>query len=161
MGTDVGVPAVVRNPCIVFAALSFLSAAGAWQLPHLAAGTERSAPPTFYKDVLPILQDHCQSCHRPGEVAPMPLVTYEETRPWAQGISHAVEMKMMPPWFADPKYGHFANDPSLTEQQIATLLAWAVAGAPAGERQEAPPPRKWAEGWNIAQPDLVVKMPRS
>ena len=90
----------------------------------------------------------------------MPLVTYEETRPWAQGISHAVEMKMMPPWFADPKYGHFANDPSLTEQQIATLLAWAVAGAPAGERQEAPPPPKWAEGWNIAQPDLVVKMPK-
>ena len=117
-------------------------------------------PPTFYKDVLPILQDHCQSCHRLGEVAPMPLVTYEQTRPWAHGISHAVEMKMMPPWFADPKFGHFSNDSSLTEQQIATLLAWAVAGAPAGERQEAPPPPKWAEGWNIAQPDLVVKMPK-
>src|SRR5580693_9607078 len=102
--------------------------AAAWQTLG-AAKTANSPPPTFYKDVLPILQDHCQSCHRPGEVAPMPLVTYEETRPWAQGISHAVEMKMMPPWFADPKFGHFSNDSSLTEQQIATLLAWAVAGA--------------------------------
>src|SRR5246127_4197764 len=109
-----------------------------------SVGFQRATPPapapTFYKDVLPVLQDHCQSCHRPGEVAPMPLVTYEQTRPWAQGISHAVEMKMMPPWFADPKYGHFANDPSLTEQQIATLLAWVAAGAPAGDRQDAPPP---------------------
>src|SRR5579859_699495 len=67
-------------------------------------------PPTFYKDVLPILQDHCQNCHRPGEVAPMPLVTYEQTRPWADAISHSVQMKMMPPWFADPRFGHFAND---------------------------------------------------
>jgi hypothetical protein len=78
---------------------------------------QRTGPngaPTFYKDVLPILQDHCQSCHRPGEVAPMPLVTYEQTRPWAKAMAHAVEMKMMPPWFADPRYGHFADDISLT-----------------------------------------------
>src|SRR5579863_6480772 len=67
--------------------------------------------PTFYKDVLPILQEKCQSCHRPGEAAPMPLVTYEQTRPWARKMATAVEMKMMPPWFADPRYGHFANDP--------------------------------------------------
>src|SRR5271167_1762860 len=60
--------------------------------------------PTFYNDVLPILQDHCQTCHRPGEVAPMALVTYEQTRPWAGAMAHAVDMKMMPPWFADPRY---------------------------------------------------------
>ncbi len=117
------------------------------------------AAPTFYKHVLPILQDHCQSCHRPGEVAPMPLVTYEQTQPWAKAIAHAVEMKMMPPWFADPRYGHFSNDVALTPQQIATLIAWAEAGAPAGDSHDAPAPRKWAEGWNISQPDLVVKMP--
>src|SRR5258708_24658974 len=87
--------------------------------------------PTFYKDVLPILQDHCQSCHRPGEVAPMALVTYEQTRPWAKAMAHAVETKMMPPWFADPRYGHFADDISLTEKQITTISAWADAGAPA------------------------------
>src|SRR5271169_2492800 len=89
--------------------------------------------PTFYKDVLPILQVHCQSCHRPGEVAPMPLVTYDQTRPWAGAMARAVGMKMMPPWFADPRYGHFANDASLTEPQIATISAWNAAGAPAGD----------------------------
>ena len=88
--------------------------------------------PTFYKDVLPILQDHCQSCHRPGEVAPMPLVTYEQTRPWAGAMAHAVEMKMMPPWFADPRYGHFANDVSLTPQQIATIVGVGRSGSACG-----------------------------
>ncbi|HXJ90833.1 MAG TPA: thiol-disulfide isomerase [Candidatus Binatia bacterium] len=120
----------------------------------------RSPAPTFYKDVLPILQDHCQNCHRRGEVAPMPLVTYEQTRPWADSVAHAVEMKMMPPWFADARFGHFANDPSLTEQQISTISAWAVAGAPAGQSIDAPAPKRWTEGWNITQPDLVVKMPK-
>jgi len=90
----------------------------------------------------------------------MPLETYEQTRPWAGAIAHAAEMRMMPPWFADPRYGHFANDVSLTEQQIAIIAAWAEAGAPAGDAHEAPAPRKWAQRWNIAQPDLVVKMPK-
>jgi hypothetical protein len=121
---------------------------------------EKSSPPTFYRDVAPILQDHCQSCHRAGEVAPMSLVTYEQTKPWARAMTHAVEMKMMPPWFADPRYGHFADDISLTQQQIATISAWAEAGAPAGDAHDAPPPRKWTVGWNIPQPDLVMKMPR-
>jgi hypothetical protein len=126
--------------------------------------TSQKAPaspaPTFYKDIVPILQEHCQSCHRPGEVAPMPLVTYEQTRPWAQAIAHETEMKMMPPWFADPRYGHFSNDSSLTEPQIATLTAWAAAGAPAGDAHDAPAPRQWAQGWNISQPDRIVKMPK-
>jgi hypothetical protein len=122
--------------------------------------TQPASPPTFYKDVVPILQDKCQSCHRSGEAAPMPLVTYEQTRPWAAKMAAAVEMKMMPPWFADPRYGHFANDPSLSVGQIATLGAWAKAGAPAGDARDAPAPRKWSEGWNIPQPDVVMKMPK-
>jgi hypothetical protein len=89
----------------------------------------------------------------------MPLVTYEQTRPWAAAMAHAAEMKMMPPWFADPRYGHFSNDDSLTEQDIATISAWAKAGAPAGDVHDSPSPRKWTEGWNIPQPDLVLKMP--
>jgi len=124
---------------------------------------QSSAPrqaPTFYKHVLPILQNHCQSCHRPGEIAPFPLLTYKQARSRADAVAHAVEMKMMPPWFADARYGHFANDPSLTEQQIGTISAWAAAGAPAGNATDAPPPRKWTDGWNIAQPDLIVKMPK-
>src|SRR5882724_10926118 len=119
------------------------------------------ARPTFYKDVLPILQDHCQSCHRQGEVAPMPLVTYQQTRPWAKAVAYAVEMKMMSPWFADPHYGHFADDISLTEKQIATISAWANAGTPAGDVHDAPAARSWTDGWNIPQPDLVVKMPKA
>ena len=91
----------------------------------------------------------------------MPLVTYQQTRPWANAIAREVQMKMMPPWFADPWYGRFTNDPSLTEQQISAISAWAAAGAPAGNSLDAPPPKEWAKGWNIAQPDLVVRMPKS
>ncbi len=90
----------------------------------------------------------------------MPLVTYEEARPWAEAIANAVEIKMMPPWFADPRYGRFANDPSLSAQEIATISEWAKAGAPAGEPRNALPPRAWTSGWNIPQPDLIVKMPK-
>jgi len=90
----------------------------------------------------------------------MPLVTYEQARPWSHAIAHAVEMKMMPPWFADPRYGHFANDTSLSERDIAKISEWAEGGAPAGDSHDAPPPRKWSEGWNIPQPDLVMKMPK-
>jgi hypothetical protein len=140
---------------VTAACLSLGSAA--WRL---SSGAQAGKPaPTFYKNVLPILQDHCQSCHRAGEVAPMPLVTYGQTRPWADAIAQSVEVKMMPPWFADPRYGHFANDSSLTEQEIATLSTWAKTGAAEGNLHDAPLPRQWAAGWNIPQPDLVIKMP--
>ena len=115
--------------------------------------------PTFYKDVLPILQNHCQTCHRPGEIGPFPFLTYEETRPRAAAMAQAVETKMMPPWFADPRHGHFANNPSLCEQQVRTISAWAAAGAPSGNPSDAPAQRKWTEGWNITPPDVAVKMP--
>src|SRR5215831_20155873 len=108
----------------------------------LAIAPAVAPAPTFYKKVLPILQTHCQSCHRSGEVAPMPLETYEQTRRWSHQIAHAVEMKMMPPWFADPRYGHFANDNSLSPQQIATIRAWVATGAAPGDVRAAPPPRK-------------------
>ncbi|HZR56568.1 MAG TPA: thiol-disulfide isomerase [Terriglobales bacterium] len=127
--------------------------------PRTAA--EKTTPaPTFYRDVLPILQQHCQSCHRPGEIAPIPFVTYEQSSAWADQISEAVRTKKMPPWFADPCCGHFSNDPSLLPDQIATLSAWANAKAPAGNPHDAPPPRNWAQGWNIPQPDLILKMPK-
>jgi hypothetical protein len=117
--------------------------------------------PTFYKDVLPILQQHCQSCHRAGEMAPMPLETYQQARPYAAGIREAAERKIMPPWFADPCCGHFANDPSLSAQQIATLAVWASAHAPAGDPRDAPPPVHWTAGWNIDKPDVVLEMPKA
>lgn len=125
----------------------------------LASVALQAAPPTFYKDVLPVLQQRCQSCHRPGEAAPMSFLTYESTRPWAAAIREAVRTAKMPPWGADSAHGKFANDPSLTAAERQTLVAWAEAKAPAGNSKDAPAPAKWVEGWNIGQPDLVFSMP--
>jgi hypothetical protein len=124
----------------------------------LAAQTVKPPAPTFYKDVLPILQQHCQVCHRAGEIAPLPFVTYQQTSSWADQINDAVRAKRMPPWFANPKYGHFSNDISLTPEEISTISSWADARAPAGHPHDAPPPPHWAKEWNIPQPDLVLKM---
>jgi Copper type II ascorbate-dependent monooxygenase, C-terminal domain len=114
-------------------------------------------PVTFHKDVLPILQQHCQTCHRPGNIAPMSFLTYESTRPWAKAIKAAVLSRKMPPWSADPSVGHFANDPSLNAGELGVISRWADSGAPAGDEKDAPPPIRWpADGWNT-QPDIVLK----
>jgi hypothetical protein len=142
------------------AALSLTFTATAWQRSSSAPDSAQKKPAsTFYKDVLPILQEKCQSCHRPGEPAPMPLLTYEQTRPWAGKIAAAVEMKAMPPWFADPRFGHFSNDPSLTAQQIAAIAAWADAGAPAGDPRDSPAPKTWPDAWNLPGPYVILHMP--
>jgi hypothetical protein len=125
---------------------------------HAGRKTQPVSLPTFYRDVVPILQDHCQVCHRPGEIAPMPLVTYAQTKPFAHSIAqHAVD-HTMPPWFADPCCGKFKNDTSLTGAQIATLKTWTDFGAPAGDPHDAPTAAHWTEGWNIPQPDLILKI---
>ena len=118
------------------------------------------APPTFYRDVLPILQQHCQACHRAGEIAPMPLVTYDQARLYAPVIANKVSARIMPPWFADPQFGHFSNDPTLTAQEISTVVAWANANAPEGDSHDAPAARAWTSGWNIPAPDQIVTMPK-
>lgn len=115
---------------------------------------------TFNKDVLPILQNNCQECHRAGEIAPMSLMTYTEARPWAKAIKIAVVSQKMPPWFADPKIGHFANDRRLNEAQIQTLAAWVDNGAPEGDAKDKPAPRKFQEGWNL-KPDMVISVPNA
>ena len=114
--------------------------------------------PTFYRDVLPVLQQHCQGCHRASGIAPMAFETYEETRRYAGAIREAAQNGSMPPWFAEKGIGKFSNDPSLTGEEIALLAAWAEAKAPAGDLRQAPPARKWAERWTIPSPDLEVKM---
>jgi hypothetical protein len=123
--------------------------------------TPTSSAPTFYRDVLPILQEGCQICHRAEGIAPMRFETYEQTRPYAAAIAAATRDKTMPPWFADARIGRFSNDPSLSPMQIATLAAWADAGAPAGDSKEAPAARHWAKSWTIAEPDSVLKMPKA
>jgi hypothetical protein len=117
--------------------------------------------PTFTKDVAPILQQHCQTCHRPGEAAPFSMLTYEETRPWAATIKMVVTQKIMPPWYADPKYGHFANERSLSAEEIRTIVNWVNAGAQKGPAEDVPPPAKsFVEGWGIPTPDIVFQLPK-
>ena len=122
------------------------------------SASNQDRAPTFYRDVVPILQQHCQQCHRAGEIGPMPLVTYDDVKQYATKIDRMTSSRQMPPWFADPTIGKFANDPSLTPQQIATLSRWAGLGAPAGDPHDAPPPRAWTDGWNIRQPDVEIQM---
>lgn len=125
------------------------------------AASTTSPQATFYKDVLPVVQKNCQSCHRPGEAAPMSFLTYNETRPWAKAIKAAVLTKKMPPWFADPHYGKFSNDRSLSQSDIETLVAWADSGAKAGDPKTAPKPVEWVQGWRIGKPDMVIEMPNA
>jgi hypothetical protein len=114
---------------------------------------------TFNKDVLPILQKNCQNCHRPGEVAPMSLVTYQDARPWAKAMKAAVVTQKMPPWFMDAKYdSHFSDVRRLSEADTKTLAAWADNGAPEGDVKDQPAPIAFQDGWNL-KPDLVIEMP--
>jgi hypothetical protein len=141
---------------------SFLAAGSTF-----AQATNASAP-TFTKDIAPILQAKCQDCHRPGQIAPMSLLTYQDARPWARDIKKRVAQRTMPPWFIDKTVGiqHFQNDTSLTDEQIATIAKWVDAGAPQGDPKDMPAARVWEDdgGWKLAkvfgrQPDLVLEGP--
>jgi len=155
-----------KRTALLLPALIFVSLAASYHLApsgsaHTAA-RQPSAPnaATFYRDVLPILQERCQICHRAEGIAPMRFETYEQTRPYAGAIAVAARSRSMPPWFADPSVGHFSNDPSLSAEQISKLAAWEDAGAPAGDPHDTPPRVRWAESWSIPQPELILKMPK-
>jgi hypothetical protein len=130
-----------------------------------AVGADLPREVTFTKDIAPILQARCQECHRKGSMAPMSLVTYEETRPWAKAIRQRVIARQMPPWHIDTTVGvqKFKNDMSLTDQQINAITRWVDAGAPQGDLKDLPPARQWADdnGWKatpeLGPPDFVVK----
>jgi hypothetical protein len=130
------------------------------------AGSEPTGKPvTFAKDIAPILQERCQDCHRKGSMAPMSLVTWEETRPWAKAIRQRVITRQMPPWHIDPAVGvqKFKNDMSLTDEQISTIVRWVDSGAPLGDLKDMPAPKQWPADneWKAAKdlgaPDLVIK----
>jgi hypothetical protein len=135
--------------------------------PRPGAARTGPKPVTFTKDVAPIFQEKCEACHRPGSIAPMSLRTYEEARPWARSIRARVDSRQMPPWHIDKTVGirKFKNDRSLTDEQIATILAWADQGAPKDDLKDMPPLREWPtdQGWNYAarfgqkEPDLVIR----
>jgi hypothetical protein len=122
------------------------------------ADTSDKSTVTFTKDVAPILYTRCVECHRPGQIGPMSLVTYQEARPWAKAIRERVVDRSMPPWSADPRHGRFANDPSLSRKEIDTIVAWVSAGAPKGDDKDLPPAPKFGEGWSIGKPDVVLSM---
>ena len=143
-------------------ALSTLLLAEALCCAALGHSQEPNNPlPTFTKDVAPILQKHCQSCHRPGEAAPFSMLTYEDTRPWVGMIRMVVSQKIMPPWYADPRYGHFANERTLSAEEIRTIVAWVNGGAQKGAPEDMPTAKNdFIEGWEIPQPDIVLQLPK-
>jgi mono/diheme cytochrome c family protein len=114
--------------------------------------------PTFYRDLLPVIQEHCQVCHRSGGIGPMAFESYEQTRRFAPAIQAATVNRSMPPWFAERGIGKFKNDPSLSDEEIAAITEWVKANAPAGNPAEAPAPRKWDGRWTIPSPDVEIKM---
>src|SRR5437588_1797943 len=122
----------------------------------VASGAE--AGPTFSKDVAPILYNNCTNCHRTGEIGPMSLLTYADARPWARSIATRVSNGTMPPWHADPAHGEYLNDRRLSASDKETILQWVSDGAPEGDPKELPPQPKYAEGWMIGQPDVVLAM---
>jgi mono/diheme cytochrome c family protein len=129
-------------------------------LPPTVAAQEANAPKevTFNRDVAPILYRSCVVCHRPNDIAPMSLMTYKDTRPWARPIREAVVSRKMPPWHADPKVGDFINDPRLTDAEISTIDSWVRTGAREGDPKDLPPAPTFAEGWHI-KPDVVLTIP--
>src|SRR5450432_4884188 len=114
------------------------------------------ATPNFTRDVAPILFKNCVGCHRPGQIAPMSLLNYQSARPWGKAIRESVVTRKMPPWFADPRYGEFANDARLTKREIDTVTAWVDGGAAEGDPRDLPTPPQFVEGWQLGKPDLVV-----
>jgi hypothetical protein len=121
------------------------------------AGTP-AATPTFSKDVAPIFYKNCTNCHRPGEIAPMSLISYKDARPWAKSIGNRVTNGTMPPWHADPAYGHFLNDRRLSDADRATVTRWVAAGAPEGNPGDLPAQPTYESGWTIGTPDAVFTM---
>jgi mono/diheme cytochrome c family protein len=123
------------------------------------AGTEKSGSiPTFNRDVAPILYQNCAGCHRPGEVAPFALLTYDDAAKRAKQIAAITQARVMPPWKATPGYGEFLDERRLTDRQIATIREWAMHGAPEGDPKEKPIPPTFTAGWMAGQPDQVIEM---
>ena len=116
---------------------------------------------TYTKHVARILQKNCQECHRPQQIGPMPLLTYQDAVDWSATIREVVADKRMPPWHADPQHGKFANDRSLSKQERDLLLAWIDSGLAEGDIRDLPPPARFADGWRIGKPDVVLEMPLS
>ncbi len=149
-----------KKLAVVSGGFAVLAAVSLAQAPTPAAKKEV----TFAKDVMPILQRSCQNCHHPGAQGPMSLMTYEDVRPWVRAIKSRTAAREMPPWHIERNIGitKFKDDPSLTDEEIATIGAWVDAGAPRGNPADMPPPKTFVddEQWHIGTPDLIVEIPK-
>lgn len=125
----------------------------------LGVASAQAGDVTYTKDVAPILYKNCMGCHRAGEIAPMSLRTYKETRPWAKSIKEKVATRAMPPWFASPEHGEFSNDPTLTQDEIDLIVAWVDGGAVRGDRKDMPDLPTFTEGWQDGIPDEIIELP--
>jgi len=149
----------------------FIAAIAGVVTPLAVKAEQQTAPAapevTFTKDIAPILQRSCQNCHRPGQVAPMSLLTYEDARPWARAMKQRTGLRdkagVMPPWYIEKNIGiqHYKSDPSLSDEEVAKIAKWADTGAPRGDLKDMPPPRTFADGasWHAGEPDLIVESP--
>ena len=140
-GKIMGIKFSVLITILVFSGLGLVR-------PHAeqGAGAPGTEVPTFSKDVAPILYKNCTQCHRPGEIAPMSLLTYEATRPWARSIRDKVSEGLMPPWHADAPAGTFENERRLSDEERRTLVAWANGGAPHGNPSDSPSAPAYTDG---------------
>lgn len=116
-------------------------------------------PATYHNRISRIVQHHCQRCHRTGEIAPFPLMNYQDIQRVAPTIDYMVTKKLMPPWFANPAYGDWANDPTLAASDREVFLKWLKGDMPQGDPADAPLPIAWTPGWKIGEPDAVIELP--
>jgi hypothetical protein len=124
-----------------------------------SASDKTAVAVTYTKDVAPILYKNCATCHRPGEIAPMTLLSYKDVRPWAKSIREVVAERRMPPWLADPHYGEFSNDRRLSQKEIDTIVGWVDSGAKEGDAKDLPAAPTFSEvGWKLGKPDVVLSM---
>ena len=115
---------------------------------------------TFTRHIVPLLQNHCQACHRPGQIGPMPLMQYDDVVAWSGMIKEVVSDGRMPPWYADPRHGKFSNDRSLPKAKRDLLLAWIDGGMPRGNDKDMPAPAVFPVGWHDRAPDVVLNVPK-
>jgi mono/diheme cytochrome c family protein len=130
--------------------------------PSTSPAAEKSnTAPTFNKHVAPILWQNCASCHRPGEVGPFSLLSYDDAAKRAKFLVEITAERRMPPWKAEPNFGHFSDERRLSDADLKTLRDWAAAGAPEGDAKDLPTPPKFVDGWQLGTPDLILEMPEA
>ena len=144
-----------RSTVLLLVLLATLAAPGAFAASPATAAAADADTVTWAEHIAPILHESCVTCHRPGQVAPMSLLTYDQARPWAKSILKVTRDRTMPPWFANPEHGKFVEDARLTDEQLETLDRWVASGMPAGDLARAPQPPTFESTWRIGEPDAT------